>query len=168
MIIIVMGVTGSGKSTIGKLLADRLSLPFIEGDAFHSKENILKMSKGIALTDEDRLPWLKSLSLELHEKEKDKGAVLACSALKENYRHILQQGLEEKITWIFLDGSEKTIRKRMENRKDHFMPEELLHSQIATLEKPAYAYCFSIEEEPQTIVNGIMHILKQKFVDDDV
>ena len=102
MIIVVMGVAGCGKSTIGKLLAKRLSLPFIEADEFHSKENVLKMSKGIPLNDEDRFPWLQSLSKELQLQEQKKGAVLACSALKENYRKMLLEGLHEKITWIYL------------------------------------------------------------------
>ena len=159
MIIVVMGITGSGKSTIGKLLAKHLSLPFIEADDFHSKENILKMSHGISLTDEDRYPWLQSLSreLQLHQKE---GAVLACSALKEDYRKILQSGLQEKITWIYLEGSEDTIRKRLKNRKGHFMPEELLKSQIATLEKPSYAYFFSVEKNPEDIVDEIISSIK--------
>lgn len=162
MIIVVMGVTGSGKSTIGKLLAERLSLPFVEADDFHSKENVAKMSKGIPLTDEDRHPWLQSLSQALQTEEKNKGAVLACSALKEQYRHLLQQGLQEKIIWIYLDGSEKIISERMRNRQGHFMPEKLLHSQFVTLEKPAYAYSFSIEKKPEAIVGEIMKVIKNR------
>jgi len=161
MIIVVMGVAGCGKSTIGKLLADRLSLPFIEADDFHSKENISKMSNGIPLTDKDRYPWLQSLSNELkwHEQE---GAVLACSALKESYRKILQQGLRDKIIWIYLEGNEKLLLERIQNRKGHFMHAELLRSQLATLEKPAYAYCFSIEKKPETIVNEVINRLGNK------
>ncbi len=162
MIIIVMGVTGSGKSTIGKLLADHLSLPFVEADDFHSKENVAKMSKGIPLTDEDRYPWLQSLSQTLQREEKNKGAVLACSALKEQYRHLLQQGLNEKIIWIYLEGSEKMISERMRKRQGHFMPEELLHSQFVTLEKPDYAYSFSIEKKPEAIVSEILKIIKNQ------
>lgn len=160
MIIIVMGVAASGKSTVGKLLANRLSLSFIEADDFHSKENVLKMSKGIPLNDEDRYPWLKSLSQELQLQEQRKGAVLACSALKENYRKILQQGLHEKIIWIYLEGDETILKERIKKREGHFMPEELLQSQLTTLEKPAYAFSFSIENDPETIVNEIMGILK--------
>ena len=89
MIIVVMGVSGCGKSTVGKLLAAELSYPFIEADDFHTKENVLKMSKGIPLNDEDRYPWLQSLARELEIQERNKGAVLACSALKELYRKIL-------------------------------------------------------------------------------
>jgi carbohydrate kinase (thermoresistant glucokinase family) len=157
MIIVVMGVTSSGKSTIGKLLAKRLSLPFIEGDEFHPEENIIKMSRGIPLNDEDRIPWLQTLSHELQLHEKNKGAVLACSALKESYRKILQEGLNEKITWVYLDGSQELIKKRMEKRRNHFMPEALLQSQFSTLEKPSYALCFSIEKKPEVIVDEIVN-----------
>lgn len=151
-----MGVTGSGKSTIGTLLANRLSFPFFDADDFHSQENISKMSQGIPLTDEDRYPWLQTLSnlLRSHQTE---GAVLACSALKENYRRLLQQGLKEPITWIYLEGSKELLIKRMEGRKGHFMPEALLDSQLATLEKPSYAWCISIEKDPESIVNEITH-----------
>lgn len=162
MIIVVMGVTGCGKTTIGKLLAERLSLPFIEADDYHPEENILKMSKGIPLTDEDRYPWLQSLSRVLAAEEKKKGAVLACSALKEEYRTILQKPLHEKIFWICLEGSKEMIRERMKKRKDHFMPEELLDSQFAILEKPAYAHCFSVEKDAATIVNEIINSINDE------
>lgn len=162
MIIVIIGVTSSGKSTVGKLLAKRLSLPFIEGDDFHPEENIVKMKKGIPLDDNDRYPWLRTLSHELQMQEKNKGAVLACSALKESYRKILAEGLNKKIIWILLEGTEDVIRKRMKKRKNHFMPESLLQSQLSTLEKPSYAYCFSIEKEPDTIVQEIVNVLSKK------
>jgi len=162
MIIVIMGVSGSGKTTIGKLLAERLSLPFIEGDDFHSKDNILKMSRGIPLTDEDRYPWLRSLSEQLLSHQKEKGVVLACSALKESYRKILQEGLSEKIIWVYLQGDESILRERIKNRKEHFMPLELLRSQLTTLEKPDNAYTFSIKEDPGTIVNKIISTLTKK------
>lgn len=159
MIIVIMGVTGCGKSTIGNLLAQKLSLPFIEADEFHSKENVVKMSSGIPLNDEDRYPWLESLSLQLQSHEKT-GAVLACSALKESYRQILQKNVNEKIIWIYLDGSETVLQERMKNRAGHFMPGTLLQSQLATMEKPVYAYCFSIEKDPETITNEILNTIK--------
>lgn len=161
MTIVIMGVAGCGKSTIGKMLAQKLSLPFIEGDNFHPNENVLKMSKGIPLTDEDRLPWLNTLAGELQLHEKQKGSVLACSALKEVYRQILQHGVHEKISWIYLQGNEETLRTRMQNRKGHFMPEGLLNSQLLILEEPSYAYCFSIEKEPQEIVNVFLTKMKR-------
>ena len=117
------------------------------------------MRSGTPLTDEDRFPWLTALSNELKMHEQKKGAVLACSALKEIYREILQQGLHERITWIYLEGSEATLRERIRSRQGHFMPEELLHSQLITLEIPSYAYCFSIEKEPETIVNKILSLI---------
>jgi carbohydrate kinase (thermoresistant glucokinase family) len=95
----------------------------------------------------------------LHVQEQKKGAVLACSALKEHYREMLQQSVQEKITWIYLEGSEETLRKRMQDRKGHFMPEELLRSQLETLEIPAYAYTFSIEKEPEIVANKIVDII---------
>lgn len=161
MIIVVMGVAGCGKSTIGKLLAEQLSLPFIEADDFHSKENILKMSNGISLNDEDRYPWLQSLADELQLHQRRKGAVLACSALKENYRQILQKGLNEKIIWIYLEGNETILRERIKNRAGHFMPGTLLQSQMAILEKPAYAYCFPAEKDPETIVKEVLSIINE-------
>jgi carbohydrate kinase (thermoresistant glucokinase family) len=159
MIIVIMGVTGCGKSTIGKLLAQKLSLPFIEADEFHSKENVAKMSSGIPLNDEDRYPWLQSLSEQLQSHEKT-GAILACSALKERYREILQKDLNEKIVWIYLDGSETTLQKRIERRTGHFMPGTLLKSQLEVLEKPVDAYLFSIENDPETISNEIVNTIK--------
>jgi carbohydrate kinase (thermoresistant glucokinase family) len=159
MIVVVMGVTGCGKTTVGKLVANHLGLPYIEGDQYHPKENILKMSNGIPLTDEDRYPWLRALSRELQVYEKQKGAVLACSALKEHYREILQQGLHEQINWIYLEGSEETLRERIKNRNGHFMPEGLLRSQLETLEIPAYAYTFSIEKQPEKIAAKIADII---------
>jgi gluconokinase len=161
MIIVVMGVTGSGKSTIGKLLANCLSLPFFDADDFHSQENISKMSRGISLTDEDRYPWLQNLS-KLLQSHQTAGAVLACSALKENYRSLLRQGLKEPIIWIYLEGSKELLLKRMKARKGHFMPQALLDSQLATLEKPSYAWCFSIEKDPESIVNEIMNRINNK------
>lgn len=161
MIIIVMGVTGCGKTTVGRLLAGRLSLPFFDADDFHPGRNIIKMSKGTPLTDKDRYPWLLALSKLLQSEEKKEGAVLACSALKERYRELLQQEAAEKIIWICLEGSEKTIRERMQARTGHFMPETLLQSQLKTLEKPVYAHCLSIEKDPEAIVSDIVELLNK-------
>jgi len=161
MIITVMGVTGSGKSTVGQLLAQKLHLPFLEGDEFHPASNIDKMSHGIPLNDDDRYPWLLSITKALKEAEAAKGAVLACSALKESYREILQQHLQEKITWIYLYGPEELLRERMKSRPGHFMPGRLLHSQLETLEEPQEAMRFSIEEQPETIVKKVLHLLDQ-------
>ena len=154
-----MGVTGTGKTTIGKKLAEHLSIPFIEGDEYHDQANIIKMQEGIPLSDEDRYPWLRTLSGLLQMEEGRKGAVLACSALKEEYRRILQQPLKQKIKWIYLEGEEELLRDRMKNRSGHFMPGGLLRSQLDTMEKPAYALSFPVDRDPAIIVKEIMSCL---------
>lgn len=160
MILVVMGVTGSGKTTVGKLLANRLSIPFLDADDFHSKENVKKMSDGVPLTDEDRHPWLSSISEALEEKEKAGGAVLACSALKVAYRALLQQSVSSKIIWVHLEGKEELILERLKKRTQHFMPASLLSSQFATLESPIDAHSCSIENSPEDIVEEILKKLK--------
>ncbi|HEY0356251.1 MAG TPA: gluconokinase [Flavisolibacter sp.] len=159
MIIVVMGVTGTGKTTIGKKLAEHLSIPFIEGDEYHDQASIMKMQKGIPLQDEDRYPWLRTLSGLLQMEEGREGAVLACSALKEEYRQILQQPLKQKLKWIYLEGDEQLLRERMKNRPGHFMPAVLLRSQLDTIEKPTYAQSFSVHRDPAIIVKEIMSCL---------
>ena len=130
-----MGVSGCGKTTLGKALATSLGLPFLEGDAFHSIANIDKMKSGIPLNDRDRVPWLLELNKKLI-KIKDKGAVLACSALKESYRDILSENIAiDELLWVYLDCSLETLKHRLENRS-HFMPLSLLESQLDTLEIP--------------------------------
>ena len=130
-----MGVSGCGKTTLGKALATSLGLPFLEGDAFHSIANIDKMKSRIPLNDRDRAPWLLELNKQLI-KTKDRGAVLACSALKESYRDILSKNIAtDELLWVYLDCSLETLKHRLENRS-HFMPLSLLESQLDTLEIP--------------------------------
>ena len=130
-----MGVSGCGKTTLGKALATSLGLPFLEGDAFHSIANIDKMKSRIPLNDRDRAPWLLELNKQLI-KTKDRGAVLACSALKESYRDILSKNIAtDGLLWVYLDCSLETLKHRLENRS-HFMPLSLLESQLDTLEIP--------------------------------
>ncbi len=153
-----MGVSGSGKTTVGQQLAERLKLPFYDADDFHPEANIQKMKSGQALNDEDRQPWLERLS-ELAQKEtQNKGAVITCSALKEKYRIVLNQNIENQAQWVFLDGTFETILERVNKRPGHFMPPELLQSQFDTLERPKNAITFSILVPPNQIVD---HILKQ-------
>lgn len=129
--IIIMGVSGSGKTTVGTALARRLGIPFLDADDFHPPENIAKMSAGVPLDDADREPWLAALSRELRERD---ALVLACSALKRRYREALAVGSDVKFVWLRVD--ESTIRKRFEKRPGHFMNEALIESQFAALETP--------------------------------
>lgn len=158
MIIIVFGVTGCGKSTIGELLARKLKLPFYDGDHFHPEANVQKMALGMPLTDLDRLPWLKTLAGRIQEWNQEKGAVLACSALNEKYRSILQS--IPKIHWVLLEGSKELIRERLELRVAHFMNSDLLESQLDTLKKPSYGLAVSIHQSPKSIINEISSKLK--------
>ena len=135
MIVIIMGVSGCGKSTIGKKLAQKLGCSFLEGDDFHPTENITKMKKGIPLTDQDRLPWLKKISEKCaHENNIGNNLVVACSALKKQYRLILNNAHNYELVHLF--GDLKTIKQRM-SKRDHFMPIKLIESQYETLEPPA-------------------------------
>jgi gluconokinase len=136
-IIIIMGVSGCGKSTLGIALGKYLDMPFFDGDDFHPPENIQKMSQGVPLEDSDREPWLTRLN-KLAMKHRGKGAVIACSALKESYRQLLQNGLEENITWVYLYGAYEEILERVSGRSSHFMPSALLQSQYDALEPPYY------------------------------
>ncbi len=133
----VMGVSASGKTTLGKALAAALGLDFFDGDDYHLPENIAKMSAGQPLNDRDRKGWLKGLNA-LAREHLQNGAVIGCSALKEQYREWLSEGLAGSVTWVVLTGSFEQIRERIENRKGHFMPSALLRSQFDTLELPTY------------------------------
>lgn len=135
MILIVMGVSGSGKSTVGKLLADKLGYRFADGDDYHSPANKAKMSTGHALTDADRIPWLLSIKESFASLAP---AVIACSALKQEYRRLLgvEREKELKITFIYLKLSKEEARRRLTSRTGHFFKESLLDSQFETLEEP--------------------------------
>jgi 6-phosphogluconate dehydrogenase len=154
MIIIVMGVSGSGKTTIGQLLAKSLDLPFYDADDFHPQLNIEKMTGGVPLTDTDRWPWLESLGANIRRWENEGGAVLACSALKEQYRTVLQT--IPSIHWIYLSGSRSLILERLEFRKEHYMSGVLLDSQFTALEQPAYGIHVDVSLSPELIVEDIL------------
>lgn len=157
MVIIIMGVSGSGKTTIGKALAKRLNVKFYDGDDFHPQINIHKMSKGIPLNDQDRLPWLEIIAANTKKWETLGGAVIACSALKESYRKILQS--KTKIYWIYLTAAYETIFERMKNRT-HFMKPSMLQSQFDILEVPTYGIHMDATLFPNEIVSKTIHILE--------
>ncbi|MDX2249525.1 MAG: gluconokinase [Bacteroidia bacterium] len=152
----IMGVAGSGKSTIGKMLADKLNIPFFDADDFHPPSNIEKMKSGQPLNDDDRRPWLQNIADTARNQLSVSGAVIACSALKENYRRLLCEGIESHTEWVFLNGSKEIIEERMSLRKDHFMPPALLTSQFQTLETPANAITIDISLSPEEIIAQIV------------
>ena len=161
MVCIIMGVSGCGKSTMGEQLAPRLGLPFYDGDAFHPAANIEKMSHGTPLSDDDRRNWLATLATQLGQWEARGGAILACSALKESYRTTLQSGISSPIHWVFLDGPPELLLERMGSRKGHYMHPDMLASQLATLERPAYALQLSIRATPAELVQQIVAAKEQ-------
>jgi gluconokinase len=158
-LVVIMGVTGSGKSLIGSALAQSLGVKFVDGDDFHSAENIEKMSSGVPLTDGDRAEWLAALAREIHAaRAADRGIVVACSALKRRYRDILRAGARD-LNFILLNGTPKLIAERLAHRGGHFMPPSLLNSQLAALEKPAadeQALVYDIANAPEQIVADIV------------
>jgi gluconokinase len=163
-VLIVMGVSGSGKSTIGEMLAARLGWNYEDGDRFHPASNVAKMSAGQPLTDEDRWPWLRAIADEIDRIcEAGQHAVIACSALKRAYRDILVHGRND-VRIIYLDGTEQLIAGRLARRKGHFMPPGLLASQFKTLEPPGEGenpLTVSIDAPVDAIVDDIISQLRQ-------
>tara|TARA_R110000868_G_scaffold74009_3_gene214141 strand:- start:804 stop:1307 length:504 start_codon:yes stop_codon:yes gene_type:complete len=156
----IMGVSGTGKSTIGRLFSNKFALPFYDGDDYHPKANIDKMASGKPLNDNDRYDWLLQLN-SIALKNKDIGSVIACSSLKKKYRDQLKKGLTH-FYFIFLEGSFDLILNRMNERKNHFMPAELLKSQFETLEIPDFSesvISVSIEHTPDQIISEIINQL---------
>ena len=162
MIVVVMGVSGSGKTTIGKLLAERMGWIFADADDYFSPAAKQKMAEGHPLTDEDRLPWLQTLNALLRRWDAEGiNVVLACSALKAKYHEILEAGIPPThIQFIFLDGPKELIAKRLSLRKHEYMNPMLLDSQLATLERPTDAFRIVNDRPPQEIVEYLLeHVL---------
>jgi gluconokinase len=161
-VVIVMGVSGSGKSTIGALLASRLRWEFEDADQFHPASNIDKMQSGIPLTDEDRRPWLDAIAAWIDKTRRTSGhGVIACSALKRRYRDVLI-GDRTDVRLVYLQGDEILIARRIATRHEHFMPQSLLHSQFEAIEEPGAdekPIVVSIELQPREIVARILSAL---------
>ncbi|WP_298238553.1 NADP-dependent phosphogluconate dehydrogenase [uncultured Algibacter sp.] len=158
----IMGVSGVGKSTIGKLLSKALEIPFFDGDDYHPEANVKKMSDGEPLNDDDRWGWLQALNQLAKTQLNATGCIIACSALKKDYRNILSKDIAKDVKWIHLSGTFELISERLQNRKDHFMPPALLKSQFDTLETPLEALELNIQLPPKTIISKIMDTLKNK------
>jgi len=165
--IVVMGVSGSGKSTVAGLLAEKLSCPMLEGDSLHSAENIRRMASGIALDDADRGPWLRAIAQRIASASREgRSLVVSCSALKRRYRDILREG-DPRLILVYLAGDPRLIGQRMSRRHDHFMPPALLDSQFKALETPdpdEHAIRCDIAENPQDIVQSVLGTLVDRGI----
>lgn len=161
IIFYIMGVSGTGKSTVGTMLSKELQIPFFDGDDFHPKANIDKMAAGQPLNDTDRHDWLVKLN-SIAEENAEHGVIIACSALKKKYRTLLSKGLENHY-FVFLEGSFDLIYNRINSREDHFMPSNLLKSQFDALEIPdatEKVITVSIEFSPEQIITALKKQLK--------
>jgi gluconokinase len=163
MIIVIMGVAGSGKSTVGQLLAGELHCNFLDGDSLHPPGNIEKMAHGIPLTDSDRAPWLAAIHARIEDSfQRKEGLVVACSALKQRYRDTLDGGVA--IAWVYLKSSYEVIRERLQRREHHFMKAQMLASQFADLEEPASAIVIDVAVEPSVAVKQIVSALQARAI----
>ena len=157
---VIMGVCGSGKSTIGAQLARELDIEFVEGDHLHPPDNVQRMAAGIPLTDDDRHGWLVAIAARLREaKRAGIGLVVSCSALKRRYRDLLRSAGDADVRFVYLQGIRALLAERMANRRGHYMPPALLESQLAILEEPSpdeRAWVCDIRDTPQTIVGDLV------------
>jgi carbohydrate kinase (thermoresistant glucokinase family) len=163
MVLILMGVSGCGKTTVGKQLSIEMQIPFYDADDFHPPANVEKMRKGTPLDDEDRQPWLERLHQMILKWNKKDGAILACSALKKSYRQTLRGDLDKnELQFIYLKGSAELIRERLQHREGHYMPAGLLNSQFRDLEEPSDVLTAGIDRPVETIVSRIIDKLDEK------
>jgi carbohydrate kinase (thermoresistant glucokinase family) len=159
MIVVVIGVAGSGKTTVGRMLADAMHCPFLEGDLLHPAANVGKMTHGIPLTDVDRAPWLAAIHARLLAAfRRDQSLVVGCSALKQSYRAILAEGIP--ITWIYLKDSAALIRSRLQHRTGHYMKADMLASQFEALEEPSDAIVVDVSQSPGAILEQVLTELR--------
>jgi gluconokinase len=159
IVVVLMGVSGTGKTAVGTRLAKALGGAFAEGDDYHPPANVAKMRSGTPLDDADRLPWLETLSRQIGAwLEQDRTVVLACSALKQRYREILKAG-RPGVVFVHLKGDKALIRSRLEHRRGHYMPASLLDSQLAALEEPTDAITVDVDATPEQIVAEIVKAL---------
>ena len=156
MIIVVMGVAGSGKTTVGTLLAEAMECPFLDGDSLHPAANVEKMARGIPLTDADRAPWVAAIHARLLEAFRSgRSLVVGCSALRQSYRAALAEGIA--ITWVYLKGSEALVRSRLRHRDGHYMKADMLASQFEALEEPSNAIVLDISNPPRDLVQEVLN-----------
>lgn len=157
MVVLIMGVSGCGKTTIGLKVARALQVPFLDGDDLHSQTNISKMNRGLPLTDDDRGPWLKRVAEEMAKMAGQGGGVVACSALREGYRQVLFSDSLAPTLLVYLRGTRSTLFRRLQQRESHFMPPDLLDSQLNLLEEPEHALTLSIELPLEILCERIVH-----------
>ncbi|MHA6845994.1 gluconokinase [Ralstonia syzygii] len=163
MIVVVMGVSGCGKSTVGRMIAERLGCAFRDGDEFHSEANRAKMHAGIPLNDDDRKPWLETIRAYMDETTAGgRSLVVACSALKQRYRDVLR-GPADTVAFVYLKGDFELLQGRLADRKDHFFNPALLRSQFDALEEPADAIVVDIALAPETIVQQAVEQLQARM-----
>ncbi len=164
MIIVLMGVAGAGKSTVGTLLAETLGCPFLDGDTLHPPANVEKMSRGIPLTDADRAPWLAAIRAHLEDAfRQGENLVVACSALKQQYRDYLAARVP--IIWVYLKGTREIIRARLEQRREHYFKAAMLASQFEVLEEPSSAIVVDTALSPGAMVQQILDDLRRRTKD---
>ena len=166
MIILLTGVSGSGKTAVGSGLAERLGIQFVDGDDLHPEENVRKMAAGTPLTDADREPWLLATRAVLEEHvQTGTPVIVACSALKESYRQLLIDGLPE-VRLVFLRGSREVLEQRIDSRKGHFFDPSLLDSQLATLEEPEDALVIDIATDLEAVIHTVQASLGRSIETD--
>ena len=165
-VLLVMGVSGSGKSTVAALIAERLGWLFVDGDSFHTPEHVAKMHAGLALDDEDRAPWLARIAVWIQQRlEAGESGVVVCSALRKAYRDVLTRGSRRAVRIVYLDGDKALIAGRLAGRHGHFMSPHLLDSQFATLEVPGpdeHPITVGIDDTPEGIAERVVALLAEE------